>query len=133
MLEAEINLWAVLVAGVVSMAIGAVWYNVFSKQWLKGVGLTEKQVTEGSKLPYLITFLAELLIAYVIAHVFFYYGGTDAIDGVQTAFWMWLGFGAAVTAINYSYQRKSLKLFAIDAGYSLVFFIVSGAIIGAWQ
>lgn len=134
MIEADINLWAVLVAGVVSMAIGAVWYNVLSKPWLKESGVTEKQM-KGSATPYAISFVAELVIAYMIAHVFFYvYTGDGAVaEGAMTGFYTWIGFAATVTAINYAYQMKSFKLFAIDAGYSLVFFVVSGAIIGGWQ
>ena len=136
MVEADINLLAVLVAGVVSMVIGAVWYNVFSTPWLKATGITKKQMEGGGKpTPYIISFLCELLIAYMIAHVFFYVytGGGGAAEGAMTGFFTWVGFAATVTAINYAYQMKSFKLFAIDAGYTLVFFTVSGAIIGAWQ
>ncbi len=135
MIEADINYWAVLVAGVVSMAIGAVWYNVFSSAWLKEVGLTKKQVQgSGSPTPYVISFLAELLVACMTAYVFFFiYPDGGALEGAWTGFLMWIGFAATVTAINYAYQMKRFRLFAIDAGYSLVFFTVGGAIIGGWQ
>ena len=33
---------------------------------------------------------------------------------------------------NYLYSQKSLKLYAIDAGYFIVYFIAMGAILGAW-
>jgi hypothetical protein len=136
MVEADINLWAVLVAGVVSMVIGAVWYMALSKPWMKESGITKKQMQGGGvPTPYIISFVAELLIAYMIAHVFFYVytGGGGIAEGAMTGFYTWLGFAATVTAINYAYQMKSFRLYAMDAGYTLVFFVVSGAIIGAWQ
>lgn len=133
MLEADVNVWAVLVAAVVSMVIGAGWYNAFSKPWLAGVGLTEKDVKGGSATPYIISFLCMILIGYVMAHIIYYVDAVDWADGLMTGLWVWLGFAATVTAINYAYQMKSIKLYAIDAGYTLVFFGVTGAILGAWQ
>jgi len=34
--------------------------------------------------------------------------------------------------VNYLYQRRSFKLWAIDAGYQIVFLSVMGLILGAW-
>ena len=33
---------------------------------------------------------------------------------------------------NYLFARKSFRLFLIDSGYFVVFFVVMGAILGAW-
>jgi len=38
-METEINGWAVLVCGVVAMALGFVWYGpLFGKKWLELIG-----------------------------------------------------------------------------------------------
>ena len=41
-----VNYLAVLVAGIVYFALGAVWYArpVFGKAWMEGVGKTEEQI-----------------------------------------------------------------------------------------
>ncbi|MDQ3101394.1 MAG: DUF1761 domain-containing protein, partial [Bacteroidota bacterium] len=44
-----------------------------------------------------------------------------------------LFFVATSMGINYLYQRKSLKLWAIDAGYQVCFMGLIGAILGAWH
>jgi hypothetical protein len=51
--------------------------------------------------------------------------------------WYGLGFGfffnAMSIGINMIYQRKSFTLWAIDAGYQVVYLGISGAILGAWR
>ena len=130
--QVEVNYWAVLASGVGAMVLGAIWYNVFSKPWLKGVGLTEAKVRNGSNLVYLWSFLCMLVIAFVLAHVVSVFEADTVEEGLMAGGWMWLGFAATTTAINYMYQLKSLKLFAIDAGYILLVFLLSGAILANW-
>ena len=130
--QVEVNYWAVLASGVGAMVLGAIWYNVFSKPWLKGVGLTEAKVSKGSNLTYLWSFLAMLVIAYVLAHAVSVFEADSVTEGLMAGGWAWLGFSATTVAINYLYQQKSLKLFAIDAGYLLLVFMLSGAILANW-
>lgn len=130
--QIEVNYWAVLASGVGAMVLGAIWYNVFSKPWLKGVGLTEAKAKAGSNLVYLWSFLAMLLIAFVLAHVVNVFEADSVEEGLVAGGWMWLGFSATTVAINYLYQLKSLKLFAIDTGYMLLVFMLSGAILANW-
>jgi len=40
-----------------------------------------------------------------------------------------LFYAIPAVAIHYLYQRKSLKLFLIDAGYVLAFFALSGGVV----
>ncbi|MFT5167530.1 MAG: hypothetical protein ACI8P3_002768 [Saprospiraceae bacterium] len=42
-----------------------------------------------------------------------------------------LQYALPAVAIHYLYQRKSLKLFLIDAGYVLAFFALSGGVVAA--
>ena len=42
-----------------------------------------------------------------------------------------LMFAVPATAINYLYQKKSLKLFLIDAGYLVAFMALSGGVMAA--
>jgi hypothetical protein len=45
------------------------------------------------------------------------------------------GFGWVATFIgtHYLFERRSLKLFLINAGYSIVALTIMGLIIGAWR
>jgi 1,4-dihydroxy-2-naphthoate octaprenyltransferase len=52
-------------------------------------------------------------------------------NAVISAVALWLGFVATTLAVNYSFGRRPLKLFAIDAGHWLAVFVVQGIVIGA--
>lgn len=131
----DINYLAVLIAAILSMAIGALWYSpaMFSKPWMKLVGKKEKDLQGGSSVAYAIAMLAFLLIAFVMAHFVRYVGANNVVRGLETGLWLWMGFVATTMAINYAFGQRPQKLWAIDAGYFLVTFLVSGALLAAWS
>jgi hypothetical protein len=55
------------------------------------------------------------------------------MDGLHIGLVAGLMFVATSMAINYLYQRRSLKLWLIDAGYQVCFMGLIGAILGAWH
>ncbi|MEX1113116.1 MAG: DUF1761 domain-containing protein [Patescibacteria group bacterium] len=130
--QLDVNYWAVLVSGIVAMVIGAVWYGSFAKPWMKGAGLTKKDAEKADPSTYFVSFLAFLLAFYVLAHVAALAEVANVTEGILAGLWMWLGFVATVTGINYLYQQKSLQFYAIDTGYILLVFLVAGGIIGGW-
>ena len=46
--------------------------------------------------------------------------------------WLWIGFVATAYAATYVFSQKSLKLWAIDAGYFLAVLMAQGALLAAW-
>jgi len=131
-----INHWAVLVAAVVFFAIGAAWYNIFSKPWLDGIGKTIDQVTKengGSPLPYVVGFLAIVVMCYTLGWIvqkgMAATAGNGALTGATVAF----GIVGAALALNYGFEARGLTLWLINAGYVFVGLVISGAIIGAWR
>ena len=131
-----INHWAVLVAAVVFFAIGAAWYNIFSKPWLDGIGKTIDQVTKengGSPLPYVVGFLAIVVMCYTLGWIvqkgMSPTAGNGALTGATVAF----GIVGAALALNYGFEARGLTLWLINAGYVFVGLVISGAIIGAWR
>jgi hypothetical protein len=131
-----INHWAVLVAAVVFFALGAVWYNVFSRPWLDGIGKTIDQLTKengGSPLPYVVGFLAIVVMCYTLGWIVQKglepTAGNGALTGATVAF----GLVGATLALNYGFEARGITLWLINAGYVFVGLIVAGAIIGAWR
>ncbi|MBX2965841.1 MAG: DUF1761 domain-containing protein [Cyclobacteriaceae bacterium] len=129
-----INYWAVLVAGLSTFLIGGLWYSpaVFGKAWMKENGFTEEDLKNGSmaKIFGLAFFLA--LIAAINLAMFM--GQED--DPATGALWGFLaGFGWVATFVgtHYLFERKSFKLFLINAGYSVVALTVMGTILAAWK
>lgn len=67
---ADINYVAVLVAALIFMAVGFVWYAlpVFGKSWMKETGLKEADLKAGPGTGYVLAMLGGLFQAYVLAH-----------------------------------------------------------------
>jgi len=131
-----INHWAVIVAAVVFFALGAVWYNVFSKPWLDGIGKTVEQIMKengGSPMPYVIGFIAILVMCYTLGWIVQKgmqpTAGNGALTGATVAF----GIVGATLALNYGFEARGLTLWLINAGYVFIGLVIAGAIIGAWR
>ncbi len=135
----EVNYLAVLVAAIVSMAVGFVWYTVlFGKPWTKLMGYTKESIEKDKAnmgKTYSISFVLALVTAYVLFHVMemseAYFGNPMVTTGLMTAFWSWLGFVMPVQATDVLFGgRKSWKLFAINTGYQLAQLLAMGLTIG---
>lgn len=142
----EINYWAVLVAGVVSMIIGGLWYGpLFGKMWMKGQGLdpNDKERMEKMKKAagsaYAQMFIGSLIQMYVFAHVLWAFDAAltekmgPVAAGLQGGFWMWLGFILPVKYGDKLWSGKKFNYVAIDLGYYLVLLLISGVILSSWK
>lgn len=136
----EINYIAVLVAAVVSMVVGFVYYHpmVVGKAWMKEKGLTpEKLKTEQAQMAkfYALSFVLAIITAYILAHVFAFsknfYNYDDVQTGLTTAFFIWVGFVMPVQASDQIFGDKNFKLLAINTIYQLIALLGMGLVI-AW-
>lgn len=139
-MEVEVNFIAVLLAAVVNMAIGFVWYSpvMFAKKWMKLMGYTTESMKKDQKEMgkwYGLSFLVALVTGYVLTHVmvlsenFFHYPMLQT--GLTTAFWMWLGFVMPVQLTSTIFSKeKNLELFAINTGYQLLAMLAMGITVG---
>ncbi|MBX4188550.1 DUF1761 domain-containing protein [Candidatus Saccharibacteria bacterium] len=129
----EINWLAVLVAALINMVVGALWYSSagFVKPWMK---LTGHKMGGGSAGPgYAISAVGALLQAFILVHFVRYAGAITAVRGAEAGFWLWLGFVGVVMATNIVFEGRPWKLWAINAGYFLVVLIINGALLAAWR
>jgi hypothetical protein len=130
---AGVDYWAVVIAGIVGYAAGALWYWGWSKPWIEAQGFTpESMKANQSPVPYLLAFVANLLMAWMLAGVIGHLG-FDAVtfrNGVISAAAVWLGFIATTQTVNYSFGKRALKLLLIDSGHWLVVLLLQGAVIG---
>ena len=129
-----INFWAVIAAALSMFVMGGLWYSpaLFGKAWAKENGFTEDFVKGGNKLKIFGgSFLLSLIMAFNLAgFVSGYQDWTWGLLGGCLAGFGWLAMGLGVL---YLFERRSLKLFLINAGYFVVSFLVMGLILGFWK
>lgn len=129
---ANINIWAVLVAALASFVVGFLWYNpkVFGKKWQKEVGLSDDAMANANMgLIFGTSFVLTFIMALVIAS--FHPMGYG--QGIWMGGFFGIGLVATSFGVNYLFQRKSLSLWLIDAGYQVVVLMIAGLIVGAWH
>jgi len=129
-----INVWAVIAAAVAAFLIGGLWYSpvLFAKPWQKEVGLSDETLKNGNMaLIFGVGFLLALLAAFVFA---MFLGPKPALPFATGAgFAAGLAWVSAGLGILYLFERRSLKLFLINAGYLTLAFTAIGAVLGAWH
>lgn len=130
----QVNYWAILVSALSTFLIGGVWYSpaLFGKAWMRENGFTEESMKNSSMMKIFgLSFILALIAAINLA---MFLGNSMSIG--EGAFYGFLaGFGWVATFIgtHYLFERKSFKLFLINAGYSIVSLTVMGVILGAWK
>jgi len=126
-----VNWLAVIAAAVVAWLFGAAWYMILSKPWLKAAKLDPATMNR-SPLPFIISFIAELLMALVTALIVSAMTGGEPspIAGLIFGFVLWLGFVATTLTVNHRYEGFGWGLTLIDGGHWLGVLLLIGAVIG---
>jgi hypothetical protein len=126
----DVNWLAVLVAAVVSFAIGAAWYMALGQQWMASLGKTREQLGSGPT-PFIIGFVCQVVMAYFMVLVTpALFGEVSLWSGVMAGAHMWIGFVATTMILNHRYQGMPWSLTFIDGGYLLLALLAQGVVIG---
>jgi hypothetical protein len=130
----DINWWAVVVAALINMGAGFVWYSkaLFAKDWTKATGKKMEDM-DGGGAGYIFTTVAALVQGWVLAHFISYAGSNSFWEGMVTGFWIWLAFVAITMATNYMFESRPWRLWQINAGYFLVVLLINGGLLAAWR
>lgn len=126
---ANANLLAILVAAATGFLIGGLWYGpLFGKAWMAEHGFTDEQLRGGNALKiYGLTFAFSVLSAVFLGHLLAFFD-TNTRSTLMISAGISIGYIIPAIGTNYLFARKSGKLFAIDAGYWLVFYAAMGLV-----
>jgi hypothetical protein len=136
----SINIWAIIVATVVSFGIGALWYSpvLFGKEWMSLMKIREADIANvraqgGMWKSYLIHLVATLVSFIVLAFIVSATQIWNGSDGAFFGFLVWLGFVMPLHVSRLLWQKDPFKLVLIDTVQVLLSLVIGGAIIGAWR
>jgi len=125
------QLVAVLLAAAAGFGSGAAWYMVNGSRWMAAVGMTEAEAKGGrSPLPFFIAFLASLLTAGMMRHIFAVSGVSGLGAGLIGGFGVGLFFVAPWIVTNYAFARRPVALWWIDAGHVVLACSAIGLVLG---
>lgn len=136
---ASVNYLSIVLAAVAAWIFGAAYYSALAKPWVEAQGRTmeafkqEQAAKAGSLmglLPFIIAFVAELIIAYVLYGILMHMGQFTIRAGVISGAFCWFGFVLTALAVNNAFSGRRWLLTAIDGGHWLGVLIIIGAIVG---
>jgi uncharacterized membrane protein required for colicin V production len=134
--EMDVNYAAVITATLFSFILGAFWYSplMFGEQWMAAIGKSEEDLKESRSISvYLMSLLAWFIATYVLANIVNFAGAGTLGNGMIIGFLCWLGFIAVISLMHNMFEKRGTTVWLVNAGYSLVGFLVSGAIFGIWK
>lgn len=157
----EFNYLAILVASLVTLLVGFVWYNpkVFGTIWMNEIGMTQEKAQKGNMMKIFgLTILYSFFLAFMLPQIVNHEigaiqaAGGNATDPSLVEFLKvhhgkflsfkhgflhgalaGVFFALPVIAINSLFEQRSWKYIAINAGYWIVSLAIMGAIICGWQ
>lgn len=133
---ANINFLGVIVAGVLFMILGALWYSpfLFGNMWLKMIGKTAEEIQQTSKpSDYLFAFIGALLSALILEILLNSLGVTALGDGLLVGVLVWLGFVAASTLTYTTFEGPKMNVWMLFQGYQLVMYLIAAGLLTLWQ
>lgn len=136
--EFAVNYVAVLVATIVGMILGYVWYSplLFANPWMKAVGLTKKQIEECKEKGMAVEMIGQFVLTYVLAFVLHILilslNFNSAASGTILGLVIWVGFLATSQLNVVLWENKPFSLYFINTSYYFVLLGLMGAILGSW-
>lgn len=123
-----------VIGGLAAFLLGFAWYTaLFGKAWQAETGITDEQASKGVALTHGLAFLMMVLLSMGVNMIIGFHKPEEqtflhgAMHGAMAA----ASFCLPAIAINYLYQKKSLKLFLIDGLYVVAFLALSGGVMAA--
>lgn len=136
---AGINYLAVIIAAVAGWLTGALYYGVLATPWVAAHGKTMEAFkaeqaahkdTVHAWLPFALAFVAELVMAYVLAGMVGHMGAVTIRSAVISGLFVWAGFMVTTMLVNNAFRGARYMLAVIDAGHWLAVIVVMGVLIG---
>jgi Na+/proline symporter len=133
--QASINFLAVFFAVVAKQALGFAWYSraLFGRTFAQASGQTDDEMRPRMARAIAGDIVGALAMAVVLAHMVSYAGARGALYGALVGLLCWLGFAAPASLSPSLFERRPVKLWALQNGYLALTLAVMGAILGGWR
>ncbi len=128
-------IFSIIIASLVSMTLGALWYSkFFGQMWMSLSGLTSMSMDNEAKNAiakrYVVQVIFTLFTAMTLSHFARVLSVTTIAGGFELAAWIWLGFQIPLLIHPVLFEKKPVMLFVLHSSYYfLVTLLMSLAIV----
>lgn len=126
----------VIAAALGAYAFSAVWYTAMSKPWADAAGLAMdangKPMGNGNPMPFFIAFIAMILVAGMMRHVFQISGIVSLGGGLVAGCGVGAFFITPWVTMNYAFGMRKSSLAVLDGVNAIVGCSIMGVILSAF-
>jgi hypothetical protein len=135
MQDIAINIWALIVAALIRVLIGGLWFSPFAfvERWRRVVGIDTATMNAGMPRAIAFDVVGSLVMAFVLVHAVVYAGAATLGQGAAVGFFNWLGFIAVVQLSETMHEHRPSHFFAVTTGYNLIALVLMGALLAVWR
>lgn len=134
MLFGNVNILAVIVAAILKMILGAIWYSpsVFGKVCCSANALDKTEDMKPTTWQYAAEGALSLLMALVIA-LFVNWTDIGTIpEALTVAFFLWLGFVATTQLCGVIWGKCPINAFLVHTSFVLLALLIMTTLITVW-
>lgn len=120
-----------IIGAFAAFMLGFLWYTaLFGKVWQAETGMSDEDASKDMARTHGLAFLMMVIMSFGLNIIICLHPVEEQtfIHGAFHGALMGVFYSATATAINYLYQRKSFKLWLIDAGYLVLLLALSGGV-----
>ncbi len=131
-----LNWLAIVVAAFVVYVIGALWFSpvLFQKPWSRLAGMDQQPPDPGAMaMGMVLGAVIAVVHSGVTAVVVAWSGAGNLIEGAAVGLLVGVGIAAVDGFKLVAYERRTLPLYVIGNGYTVIGFVIMGAVSGAWR
>lgn len=129
----DINYWAVIVATIVRMAVGFLWYSlIFPKVWMNLIGMKQGDARGNAAVPMIGVLILSFVFSLVLAVLMQMTNAMTFQNGVECGIIVSLIVAVSI-AVNFLFENRSQKLYWITVGYHTIAIILSALILAVWH
>ncbi len=130
----DLNYLAILVAGIVPLIVGALWYGpIFGKRWLALMETTEEAIAEGFNplKTYGGSFLFAIASAFGLAVLLDGFSGP--LHGVHAALVATIAFVIPVSHQSVAFEKRKSGLAVMNVAYNFVALMGQALLLSVWK
>jgi hypothetical protein len=123
-----------IIAGAIVLFVwGGIWFTALGPAWIIAVGKTKDELGIYGFWPFVIAFIAGLLVSYCFDNMLWHYETGNAAKGAQVGILTGVCIFGAMLLNLYTFESRPVLLILIDAGYGIIGFTLTGAAVGAMR
>lgn len=122
---------AVIAAALAAWIFGAIYYGLLGKPWMRAQGI-DPESCKGKKMPVapmVVSFLCEVVMAFVLGHVLAALGIHSWQDGLVVGLMLGVAFMGTTNLVNTMFQGKKLMLALIDSGHWIAVAMIESVVL----